>query len=106
MRGDNDKLSCLQSAYVNCSIAAWHITQFQPLHVAAMSHPANGHAATARDMAVRARNASRKLQAMSTQDRVAMLHRIADALLANEAHIMAENAKVILRDALEAANHQ
>jgi gamma-glutamyl phosphate reductase len=45
-------------------------------------------------MAVRAREASRKLQAMTTQDRVAMLHKIADSLVANEAAILQENAKV------------
>lgn len=51
---------------------------------------------SARDSAVKARNASRKLQALPTEERVAMLNRIADALLANEAAIMAENAKVWL----------
>ena len=48
----------------------------------------------ARDMALRARAASRKLQAMSTEERVAMLNRVADALVENEAMIMEENAKV------------
>lgn len=52
---------------------------------------------SARDSAVKARNASRKLQALPTEERVAMLHRVADALVANEESIMAENAKVILR---------
>jgi gamma-glutamyl phosphate reductase len=50
-------------------------------------------------MATRAREASRKLQAMPTEERVAMLHRVADALLANEATIMAENAKASLTHA-------
>lgn len=53
-----------------------------------------GMAQTARDSAVRARSASRKLQALPTEERVAMLNRVADALVANEAHILAENAKV------------
>jgi gamma-glutamyl phosphate reductase len=35
-------------------------------------------------MAVRARSASRQLQVMTTEERVAMLNRVADALLANE----------------------
>lgn len=43
-----------------------------------------GTSSSARDMAVRARSASRQLQVMSTEERVAMLHRVADALLANE----------------------
>jgi hypothetical protein len=51
-------------------------------------------AESARDSAQKARSASRKLQALATEERVAMLNRVADALLANEAEIMAENAKV------------
>jgi len=51
-------------------------------------------AANARDMAVRARDASRKLQALPTSERVAMLNNVADALRAHEDVIMAENAKV------------
>jgi gamma-glutamyl phosphate reductase len=51
-------------------------------------------AESARESAQKARNASRKLQALATEERVAMLNRIADALLENEAEIMAENAKV------------
>lgn len=47
-----------------------------------------------REFAQKARNASRKLQALPTEERVAMLHRVADALLANEAAIMEENKKV------------
>jgi delta-1-pyrroline-5-carboxylate synthetase len=50
--------------------------------------------AAAREMALRARAASRKLQAMSTEERVAMLNRVADALVANEAAIMEANAQV------------
>ncbi len=50
--------------------------------------------AEARELALGARDASRKLQVLSTEERVAMLHRIADALVTNEAAIMAENAKV------------
>eukprot|EP00798_Chlamydomonas_sp_ICE-L_P021096 gene21096-27983_t len=46
-----------------------------------------------RSMAVRARAASRKLQTTTTEERVAMLHRIADALVAKQDEIMAENAK-------------
>lgn len=49
---------------------------------------------SSREFAQRARTASRKLQAMPTAERVAMLHRVADALLANEEAIMAENQKV------------
>lgn len=52
-------------------------------------------AMSARDSAQKARNASRKLQALPTEQRVAMLHRIADALVANEEAIMAENKKVL-----------
>lgn len=51
-------------------------------------------AAGAREFAQKARNASRKLQALPTEERVAMLNRIADALLANEQAIMEENKKV------------
>lgn len=47
---------------------------------------------SARDMAVKARAASRALQALSSADRVAILNRIADSLEAHEAQIMAENA--------------
>jgi len=50
-----------------------------------------GHA---REMALAARAASRKLQTMSTEERVAMLHRVADAIVANEAAILEANAKV------------
>jgi gamma-glutamyl phosphate reductase len=61
-------------------------------------------AESARDSAQKARNASRKLQALATEERVAMLNRVADALLANEAEVMAENAKVrsieVLNDSL------
>ncbi|PSC76802.1 delta-1-pyrroline-5-carboxylate synthase A isoform X2 [Micractinium conductrix] len=45
-----------------------------------------------REMAVKARAASRALQALTSADRVAILHRIADSLEAHEAEIMAENA--------------
>ena len=48
----------------------------------------------ARELAQNARAASRKLQAMTTDERVAMLNRVADALVANEQIIMEENAKV------------
>jgi gamma-glutamyl phosphate reductase len=51
-------------------------------------------AAGAREFAQKARNASRKLQALPTEERVTMLNRVADALLANEEVIMAENKKV------------
>ncbi|WIA20678.1 hypothetical protein OEZ85_005052 [Tetradesmus obliquus] len=50
-------------------------------------------AESARESAQKARSASRKLQALATEERVAMLNRIADALLANETEILAENAK-------------
>ncbi|KAL2614202.1 hypothetical protein R1flu_025894 [Riccia fluitans] len=45
----------------------------------------------ARDMAVAARNASRRLQALSSTERRQSLLAVADALVANEALIMAEN---------------
>lgn len=51
-------------------------------------------AAGAREFAQKARNASRKLQALPTEERVATLNRVADALLANEEVIMDENKKV------------
>ena len=44
-------------------------------------------------MAMRARTASRQLQSLSTAERVAIMHRIADKLEAEEAEIMSENAK-------------
>jgi gamma-glutamyl phosphate reductase len=53
-------------------------------------------AAGAREFAQKARNASRKLQALPTEERVAMLNRVADAILASEEAIMAENKKVSL----------
>ena len=46
---------------------------------------------TARDMAVAARENSRKLQALSSEDRKQILYAIADALEANEKTIRAEN---------------
>ncbi|CAH2058693.1 unnamed protein product [Thlaspi arvense] len=46
---------------------------------------------TARDMAVAARESSRKLQALSSEDRKQILYNIADALEANEKTIRAEN---------------
>ena len=51
---------------------------------------------SARDLAQRARRAARQLQALSSEQRSAMLVRVADALVASEAEIMAENAKVRL----------
>lgn len=57
----------------------------EPVHTAQ-------HSSSGRDMAVRARAASRVLQALPTSERVAMLHRVADALIANQDHILAENA--------------
>ena len=49
---------------------------------------------SARQSALKARDASRKLQALPTEERVAMLNRIAEALVANEELVMAENTKV------------
>ncbi|KAL0844606.1 hypothetical protein Bca101_017852 [Brassica carinata] len=46
---------------------------------------------TARDMAVAARESSRKLQALSSEDRKQILYNVADALEANEETIRAEN---------------
>ena len=46
-----------------------------------------------RDMALRARAASRQLQALSSPVRVAIMHRIADLLEEREAEVMAENVK-------------
>ncbi|EFN57361.1 hypothetical protein CHLNCDRAFT_30278 [Chlorella variabilis] len=45
-----------------------------------------------REMAVKARSASRALQALRSEDRVAILNRIADSLEQHEQQIMAENA--------------
>ncbi|PRW58951.1 delta-1-pyrroline-5-carboxylate synthase B-like isoform X1 [Chlorella sorokiniana] len=50
-------------------------------------------AESAREMAVKARAASRQLQALPSEQRVAILNRIADSLLEHEAAIMAENAQ-------------
>jgi glutamate-5-semialdehyde dehydrogenase len=50
-----------------------------------------GHA---REMALAARAASRQLQTLTTEQRVALLHRVADAIVANEGAIMAANAEV------------
>ena len=47
---------------------------------------------SARALAVSARDASRQLQALPTAERVAMLHRVADALLEREAEILEANA--------------
>lgn len=46
-----------------------------------------------RDMALRARTASRALQNLSTRQREQLLHKIAENLLAKEAEIMQENDK-------------
>lgn len=46
-----------------------------------------------REMALRARAASRQLQALSSAERVAIMHRIADLLEAREAEVMVENVK-------------
>lgn len=46
-----------------------------------------------REMAVRARNASRTLQNLSSEQRQQLLHKIADNLEAKEEEIMAENDK-------------
>ena len=54
--------------------------------------------ASARDLAQGARRASRQLQALTSEERSAMLLRVADALVAHEAEIMAENAKVRVVD--------
>lgn len=53
----------------------------------------NAGSTAVRDMAVRARAASRQLQALPTEDRVAMLERVADALLEHQDAILAENEK-------------
>nr|AUF72249.1 aldehyde dehydrogenase 18B1 [Syntrichia caninervis] len=45
----------------------------------------------ARDMAVAARDGSRRLQGLTSEERTSILHAVADALLANEAKIKAEN---------------
>ncbi|KAG2495340.1 hypothetical protein HYH03_006609 [Edaphochlamys debaryana] len=50
-------------------------------------------ASSARDMAVRARAASRQLQAMSSEERVAALRRVADALVAAQEDILKANAQ-------------
>lgn len=50
-----------------------------------------------REAALRARAASRQLQAMPTAERVAMLNRVADALVAAESEIMDANRAVSRR---------
>ncbi|GIL65027.1 hypothetical protein Vafri_18880 [Volvox africanus] len=59
---------------------------------AASGSKAAAAASSARDMAVRARAASRKLQAMSSQERSAALLRVADALVAAQEDILKANA--------------
>ena len=69
-------------------------TVFDPValeHVEATPATAAGN--SGRDMAVRARAASRALQALPTSERVAMLERVADSLVAHQDEILAENAK-------------
>eukprot|EP00955_Chlamydomonas_euryale_P000619 6960-Chlamydomonas_euryale.AAC.1 len=56
-------------------------TVFDPV---ALSLPSDSHSGSSRDMAQRARTASRALQALPTSERVAMLERVADALLAHQ----------------------
>ncbi|KAG1663878.1 hypothetical protein FOA52_014691 [Chlamydomonas sp. UWO 241] len=65
-------------------------TVFDPIALTAAA-PGTGH--TGRDMALRARSASRAIQQLPTAERVAMLERVADALLAHQDEILAENAK-------------
>lgn len=48
---------------------------------------------SARQMAIKAREASRQLQVLPTATRVAILNRIADSIESHEAQIMAENAQ-------------
>ena len=59
----------------------------------ASAHPSAASSTSGRDMAVRARTASRALQALPTSERVAMLDRVADALLARQSEILAANEK-------------
>mmetsp|Transcript_19508 Transcript_19508/g.23378 ORF Transcript_19508/g.23378 Transcript_19508/m.23378 type:complete len:444 (+) Transcript_19508:191-1522(+) len=62
--------------------------------------------AASRAMAVKAKDASRALQALPPEERTAALHRVADALLAEEAAILAENAADVAKaekDGTEAA---
>lgn len=68
-------------------------TVFDPvaLDQLALEHPTA--LSSGRDMAIRARTASRALQALPTSERVAMLNRIADALLARQDEILAANEK-------------
>ncbi len=67
---------------------------------------ANGHAAAAaastRDMAVRARRASRVLRSLPSSERVAILNRVADALLDSQDTILAENAKDVAESTVSA----
>lgn len=55
--------------------------------------PPHSHKSCCREMAIRARAASRTLQALPTSERVAMLERVADALLRHQGEILAENDK-------------
>ena len=48
---------------------------------------------TSRELAVKARNASRKLQALSSEARGNLLHQIADAIEENQNVILEENEK-------------
>ena len=48
---------------------------------------------SSRQLAIKARNASRTLQALSSEDRGKLLHQIADAIESHQDMIMAENDK-------------
>ena len=48
---------------------------------------------SSRELAIKARDASRRLQALSSQDRANLLHQIADAIESETEKILQENEK-------------
>ncbi|GAX76379.1 hypothetical protein CEUSTIGMA_g3825.t1 [Chlamydomonas eustigma] len=67
-------------------------TVFDPAALTTAAGSAVG-SSSSRDMAVRARAASRALQALPTEERVAILNRVAAALIQHQEEILTENAK-------------
>ena len=63
----------------------------KPMPIRPPAHAPQGDV-QCRELAVKARAASRQLQALRSEDRVAILNRIADSLESHEQEIMAENA--------------
>ena len=63
------------------------------MHVAADSQDSPRAPDTSRDLAIKARDASRKLQALPSEARADLLHQIADAIESNQDTILEENGK-------------